>query len=435
MELATLNQYVTYFKGFAFKSEWYTKEGFPIIKVSDFIADGIDAVNLSKIKSEIAKDYTKYAIRSGDIIIQTVGSWPDNPNSVVGKVVRANEKVNGALLNQNAVNLIPNNTIDRGFLFYLLKSELFKGYIINTAQGAANQASITLDSILNYKFYLPPLSIQQRIASILSAYDDLIEVNNQRIKLLEETASQLYKEWFVRMRFPGYKKAKFEKGIPTDWKVVRIDSIYKTSSGGTPSREKTEYFENGIHDWIKTGELLDSFILNTEEKISDLGLKCSSAKLFPPYTTIFAMYGNTIGQLGITTQPSATNQACCALLPLTKEFDFEFIFLTLLQNRTEIISYGMGAAQQNVNQDEIKKFKILKPTNQLAMRFKELVNPMFLQIETLQQQNTHLRQIRDRLLPRLISGKLEVKEPKLNSYKNDIGLSMAAEPEALINKT
>jgi type I restriction enzyme S subunit len=147
------------------------------------------------------------------------------------------------------------------------------------------------------------------------------------------------------------------------------------------------------------------------------------------------MYGNTIGQLGITTQPSATNQACCALLPLTKEFDFEFIFLTLLQNRTEIISYGMGAAQQNVNQDEIKKFKILKPTNQLAMRFKELVNPMFLQIETLQQQNTHLRQIRDRLLPRLISGKLEVKEPKLNSYKNDIGLSMAAEPEALINKT
>jgi type I restriction enzyme S subunit len=250
---------------------------------------------------------------------------------------------------------------------------------------------------------------QHRIASILSAYDDLIEVNNQRIKLLEETTRELYKEWFVRMRFSGHKEAKFVKGLPEGWEIVRIDSLYKTSSGGTPSREKSEYYINGIYNWVKTGELNDSFIFETSEKITEIALKKSSAKLFPPYTTIFAMYGNTIGQLGITTQPAATNQACCALLPLTKEYSYEFIFLTLLLNRNEIISFGMGAAQQNVSQDELKKYKIIKPTADLALRFKNLINPMFEQIETLQQQNTQLRQIRDRLLPRLISGKLEVK--------------------------
>jgi type I restriction enzyme, S subunit len=219
MELVTLSDCVKYFKGYAFKSQWYSADGHPIIKVSDFTSDSIDVSNQSRIKSEFALQFQKYAIHTGDVIIQTVGSWPDNPDSVVGKVVRANQLVNGALLNQNAVNIIPLNNINKTYLYYLLKSELFKGYIINTAQGAANQASITLESILGYKFLLPPLPTQRRIASILSAYDELIEVNNQRIKLLEETARQLYKEWFVRMRFPEYKKAKFVKGVPEGWEV------------------------------------------------------------------------------------------------------------------------------------------------------------------------------------------------------------------------
>ncbi len=298
---------------------------------------------------------------------------------------------------------------DNDFVYYLSKTNLVRDTAVNSMTGASGRQRADIKAVKKIPILLPPLPIQQRIASILSAYDDLIEVNNQRIKLLEETARELYKEWFVRMRFPGYKKAKFVKGIPVEWQVVRIDSLYKTSSGGTPSREKNEYYDNGIFNWVKTGELNDTFVFETDEKISEVGLKNSSAKLFPAYTTIFAMYGNTIGQLGIITLPSSTNQACCALLPLTKEFDFEFLFLTLLLNRNEIISFGMGAAQQNVNQDELKKYKILKPTVDLAIKFKAMTNPMFKQIENLQQQNTHLRQIRDRLLPRLISGKLQVK--------------------------
>lgn len=311
------------------------------------------------------------------------------------------------------------NVSDSDFVFYLTKTNLVRDTAVNSMTGASGRQRADIKAVKKIKVQLPPLPTQQRIASILSAYDDLIEVNNQRIKLLEQTARELYKEWFVRMRFPGYKQAKFKKGVPVGWEVVRIDTLYKTSSGGTPSREKIDYYENGIYEWIKTGELNDTFVLDTSEKITEKGLKNSSAKLFPPYTTIFAMYGNTIGQLGITTKPAATNQAACALLPLTKEFGFEFIFLTLLQFRETIIGLGMGAAQQNVSQDELKKFKILKPTAAIALKFKQIVNPFFLQIETLQNQNTQLRQIRDRLLPRLINGKLQVSEAAFSELKNE----------------
>ena len=196
--------------------------------------------------------------------------------------------------------------------------------------------------------------------------------------------------------------------MPKGWEVVRIDTLYRTSSGATPSRDNKEYYENATINWVKTGELNDSFIYETNEKISELGLRKSSTKVFPPYTVIFAMYGNTIGQLGIITESAATNQACCALLPITKDYGYQFIFLTLFFHRNAIISLGMGAAQQNVSQEEIKKYKILKPDKNLVLKFDEIISPMFTQIENLQQQNTELRQIRNRLLPRLISGKLIV---------------------------
>ena len=383
----------------------YVKEGVPFYRSKEVI----EKFNGNEISVElyISNDqYQKFKSKFGvplkdDILLTSVGTI-GVPYKVKENELFYFKDGNLTWIRKYKKGIVPS------FLFQWIRSEIGQKTIQQNLIGSS-QPALTIDAIKKLKIQLPSITTQRRIASILSAYDDLIEVNNQRIKLLEETARELYKEWFVRMRFPGHKEAKFVKGVPEGWEIVRIDSLYKTSSGGTPSREKSEYYINGIYNWVKTGELNDSFIFETSEKITEIALKKSSAKLFPPYTTIFAMYGNTIGQLGITTQPAATNQACCALLPLTKEYSYEFIFLTLLLNRNEIISFGMGAAQQNVSQDELKKYKIIKPTADLAVNFKNLVNPMFKQIETLQQQNTQLRQIRDRLLPRLISGKLELK--------------------------
>jgi type I restriction enzyme S subunit len=192
-----------------------------------------------------------------------------------------------ASINQAICGIITNKKIlDPKYLYYYLTS--IPSYFNSVSFGAAQQ-NINQDLIKKLKIEIPELPIQQRIVSILSAYDELIEINNQRIEFLEETARELFKEWFVRMSFLGFKKVPFAKGLPKGWEVVRIDSLYKTSSGGTPSSAKKEYYESGIYNWVKTGELNDSFVFETDEKITVLGLKKSATKLFPPYTTIFAM--------------------------------------------------------------------------------------------------------------------------------------------------
>jgi type I restriction enzyme S subunit len=381
------------------------EQGVPYLTSKNFKHEGIDLSVLSFISEDDFykhfKDSSKALTKpkEKDIILSIIGS--------IGAPYLVKEKDRFGISSSVAI-IRTQEDIHPLYLFYYLKTDAVQNYVDAIKSGSA-QSFLSLEMIKSIPLVYPLYSIQQYITSILLTYDKMIQVNMQRIKLLEETAHELYKEWFVRMRFPGYKQTKFVKGLPIGWEIIPINSLYKTSSGGTPSREKKEYYNNSSHNWLKTGELLDSFIFETEERISDLGLKNSSAKLFPAYTVIFAMYGNTIGQLGIITQPSATNQACCALMPKTAEFDFEFIFMTLIQHRETIISLGMGAAQQNINQEEIKKFKILKPTYELAINFKNVVNPFFKKIEILQQQNTQLRQIRDRLLPKLISGKLGLK--------------------------
>lgn len=248
---------------------------------------------------------------------------------------------------------------------------------------------------------------QVSIANTLEEYERLIDNNSRRITLLEEIAQNLYREWFINFCFPNHEHTQWQETpqgkIPANWEIKSIEECYRTSSGGTPSRKISEYYGDD-HDWIKTKELRDSFILETEEKISDLGLAKSSAKLFPRHTTIIAMYGATIGRLGITTDEAATNQACCALLPLEDVYSPWFIYLTLKEKKPEILALGQGAAQQNISQQVIKGFRFLAPEKSLLMLFNERVEPLFLQMENLLKKNNNLKQQRDMLLPKLISG-------------------------------
>lgn len=125
-ELVTIDEHITTLKGFAFKSAWYTETGVPIVKVSDFTQDSVSPEKVAFIPIESSSDFEKYKLEKGDVLIQTVGSWEHNPNSVVGKVVRIPEVLNDSLLNQNIVKIIPNETLDKSFLFYLLKMMLSK---------------------------------------------------------------------------------------------------------------------------------------------------------------------------------------------------------------------------------------------------------------------------------------------------------------------
>jgi type I restriction enzyme, S subunit len=401
-------------KGYAFKSGWYCDAGRPIVKVSDFTDDAVDSTALVCIPEATANEYLKYELRTGDVVVQTVGSWPSNPASVVGKCVRIPIDVAGALLNQNAVKLKPVGKFHKTFLFYLLRNEDFKTYIIGTAQGAASQAAITLEAIRGYEFELPPLPVQRRIAGILSAYDELIENSQRRIKILESMARALYREWFVHFRFPGHESVPRVPSplgdIPKGWEIKMFGEIYNTCSGGTPSRKRPEYFESGIIDWVKSQELLDRFILNTEEQITAEAIANSSAKVLPPNTVLVALYGATIGMLAITSRFVATNQACCAVLPKLEGFGREFAFLTLLTNRQRIIGLRLGAAQQNISQVLLRNFECIVPPTTIAAAFADRVSPLFDGILACQQQIQNLRRTRDLLLPRLMSGQVNLEE-------------------------
>ena len=216
-----LGDIVKYNKGYAFKSSEYTDEGVMVVRVTDFTLDSIsdaDAVYLAPDDR-----YDKFILKTNDILIQTVGSWANNPNSIVGKVVRVPKQCDSAYLNQNIVRIIPNNDFDNTYLFYALKVNQFSTYCVLRGQGAANQASITLDTIFRFKFKAHNFAEQKRIADILSVYDHLIENNNKRIKLLEQMAENLYKEWFVRFRFPGHEDVEFEEKKPRGWQVGTED--------------------------------------------------------------------------------------------------------------------------------------------------------------------------------------------------------------------
>jgi type I restriction enzyme S subunit len=268
---------------------------------------------------------------------------------------------------------------------------------------------------------VPPLPIQRRIAGILSAYDDLIENSQRRIKILEEMSRRLYREWFVYFRFPGHEGCRLVQSplgeIPEGWEVVNFGELYDTGSGGTPSRTHPEYYEDGTVDWVKSQELLDGFVLSTEERITEAALKNSSAKLFPANTVLIALYGATIGKLAILSCPAATNQACCAILPKHLAFGREFAFLSLLLNRERIIGMRLGAAQQNISQVLLRNFECLKPPIELLRLFSDQTAPFFDQTLALQYQMQNLRCTRDLLLPRLLSGQIDVEalpEPALS---------------------
>ena len=197
---------------------------------------------------------------------------------------------------------------------YLLYYFLHIGATREVAQyytGGATIKHLPNAALKRVEVRYPELETQRRIASILMAYDNLIENNRRQIALLEEAAQRLYVEWFVELRFPGHENAKYVDGLPDGWRVTTIrETCKKIQSGGTPSRKKQNYWSPATVKWFKTGELKDCWLIEPEERISEEGLNGSAAKLFQPGTIVMAIYASpTLGRLGVLDCEAAFNQA------------------------------------------------------------------------------------------------------------------------------
>jgi type I restriction enzyme S subunit len=250
---------------------------------------------------------------------------------------------------------------------------------------------------------------QERVASILSNYDTLISINTKRIKLLEDSARELYKEWFVRLRFPGYEKTKFVKGVPEGWKPKTIDEICDSVGGGTPSTSNANYW-GGIIKWVTPTDITSKQslpLINIEGRITEAGLKHSSAKLLPTGTILMTSRAS-IGFFGICKEQVCTNQGFISIIPNEENLRM-YILCNLMMRKEEIVSKANGATFLEISKGRFRKMEMLIPNNDVLSAFEERCSTIFDAVYNLEIQNQELAVTRDRLLPRLLSGELKVK--------------------------
>lgn len=272
--------------------------------------------------------------------------------------------------------------------------------------GAA-QSQITINNLSKHKALLPRLVIQKKISSILTTYDNLIENNNKRIKLLEQMAENLYKEWFVRFRFPGYEDVEFENGIPKSWEIKRLFEFGKIETGKTPSKERDQNYGGDIM-FIKTPDLHDNiYVISTDEFLSIEGHLTQPKKLLPENSIMVSCIG-TGGVVAINDRPAHTNQQINSII-LSKSEYLEWLYF-VCKNLKEIIEMfgATGSTMTNLSKGKFEKLKIVTPPEKLILEYRELTKNLFIEVRVLLHKNDLLAKQRDMLLPRLMSGKLEV---------------------------
>ena len=343
-------------------------------------------------------ELNRFGLKNGDIVVCEGG---EPGRCAIWKEQKPN------MMFQKALHRIrPHECLSNEFLFYSLLYKGRTGRLAPLFTGATIK-HLPREKLAKVEIEVPPLPVQHRIASILSAYDNLIENNRRRIQLLEQAARLLYKEWFVHLRFPGHEHAKIKDGVPEGWTEGVVADFYSTGSGGTPSRKNPDFYTGEI-PWVKTQELTGCFIRSTDERITEEAVKRSSAKLFPVHTVLIAMYGATIGQTAVLSVPSTTNQACCAIIPKKSGTSYVHAYLFFCHHKTDLVGLGQGAAQNNISQQVIKSFNMVLPRKKLLVAFSDTVSPLFDQIEILQRNNINLVKARDILLPRLMNGEINV---------------------------
>lgn len=293
--------------------------------------------------------------------------------------------------------------IDPDWLYYRII--LLKDYYEGIAYGAAIQ-NINTDIVRNTEIQLPDLATQCAMSAVLSAYDDLIATNQRRIALLEDTARRVYREWFVHLRFPGHELVPVKDGMPEGWQKGSAHDFISILSGGTP-KTGIEHFWGGEIPFFTPKDSPDAFyVLETEKTLTETGLANCNSRLFAKNTTFITARG-TVGKVSLAQRPMAMNQSCYALVP-KQSYDELFLFAAAKEAVEHFKQVAVGGVFDAIVVDTFKVIPFVLPDAAVTHAFGNAVRPLFQQIETLLLHNQQLAQARDLLLPKLMSGQLDV---------------------------
>ena len=348
---------------------------------------------------------TKKVFRADDILFGTLRPY-------FRKVVRA--KFDGVCSTDITVIRIKEKA-DRDFLFYFIANHPFIEYATTSSSGT-RMPRAKWSHLSTIEWNIPKLKEREKIGAILSAYDDLIESNIRRIKILEEMAQTLYREWFVKFRFPGHRKVKMVDSplgkIPEGWEMKRIGDVCTVVPGY--AFKSSDWQKSGI-PVIKIKNINSDNTVNTDETdcVSEDLLNSAMEKfLLKDGDNLIAMTGATAGKIGKlrSKQGMLLNQRVAKIEPHNPYNAFVWCTICTEECQARFFRLSDGAAQPNMSGHQIEGFPILLPIKALCEDFSEMVNPFLLEIDNLIHTNRNLRQTRDLLLPKLISGELDVSE-------------------------
>ena len=403
-ENVKLGDIADFSNGINFGKEAYGK-GVKLIGVSNFgNRFSPDYDTLEEVKEEVVRenDY----LSAGDIVfVRSNGN-----KELVGRCMLVDspkDKItySGFCIRARIKDITKHHPV---FWTYHFKGKSFRKSMSGTAIGA-NIQNLSQGRLASYETSVPDHETQVRIADILFAYDSLIENNQKQIKLLEEAAQRLYKEWFVDLRFPGYEDVEVVDGVPEGWRVASIADICDTVGGGTPSTKIQSYYEKGDILWVTPTDITRNFslaLLDTEKKITPEGLKNSSAKMLPAETILMTSRAS-VGFFGMCKYEVCTNQGFISCIP--KRENLQMYLLFNLKSRVEEIRQKAGGSTYlEISKTVFRELKIILPKDEVLAEYQKNVHDIFDEIYCRTEMIKSLVDMRNRLLPKLMSGEVEV---------------------------
>jgi type I restriction enzyme S subunit len=349
------------------------------------------------VTDDARKSHLNQFIPSDAVMVTCIGN-------TIGK---CGLSVSDCLTNQQINTIIPSGGIDPRFVYYLLvhNTDTIRG--VGLGGGSATPI-LNKTSFSKIKLRVPPQNQWGNIASTLSAYDDLIENNRRRIQLLEQAARLLYKEWFVHLRFPGHEHTQIIDGVPEGWEKKKIAEVCETIGGGTPSTKVSEYWDGDI-TWVVPSDITNNnslILLKSERKITEKGLRESSAKLVPAESILMTSRAS-VGFFALMDHEVCTNQGFINIVPHDNQSRMYLLF-NLLSRVNEIRSNAKGTTYPEISKGRFREMDITIPSKILMEQFGEIAYDVIRQVRCLMRSNMNLTKARDLLLPKLMNGEVAV---------------------------
>ncbi|MFZ4263854.1 restriction endonuclease subunit S [Sphingobacterium sp. HJSM2_6] len=381
------------------------------LQVDTLLGVSITKKLIPSIANTVGTDMSTYKIiEKGQFAYGTITSRNGDKISIA-----LADEYDKALVSQIYIvfEVIDKNELLPEYLMMWFSRPEFDRYARYHSHGSTRE-SFDWEDLCEVELPVPSIEKQREIVAQYQVVENKIKVNEQICEQLEVTAQTLYKQWFVDFEFPNeegqpYKSSggemvfneELEKEIPEGWEVKSLGEVTdKTSSGSTPSRDDMSYWTNGKIPWLKTGELNDKIVVNSEEKITTKALKETSVKLIPKDSLLIAMYGEgkTKGSVGYLKFEATTNQACCALISSNVQI-INFLYYAMKANKDEILKNAIGGAQPNLSKKIVDEFRLLIPQKEILDKFD--MNKYILFQESILKQNQKLTQLQSLLLSRL----------------------------------